>query len=151
MPGRLSILHIFEYITKPNSILCATPFVPFLVLVSNAVTSRDPTDLPLLLSAVNVLRPLASSPNAGPIYRACLKLYDVACSLVSCHASPEDSVAGTPFIDGLGGENTDPSIYMPSKEFDILTNGLESTLTHDWSTFVDLFGGQHAAEGGFGT
>ena len=120
------------------------------MLVSNAVTSRDPTDFPLLLTAVNVLKPLAASPNAGPIYRACLKLYDVAHSLVSSNASPEDSGVETSFIDGLGWGNTDPSIYMPPKEFDILTNGIESTLTHDWSTFVDLFGGQHAAEGGFG-
>lgn len=134
----------------PPRILCATPFVPFLVIVSNAVTTRSTADLPLLSSAVDVLKPLAGSPNAGPIFRACSKLYDVANSLVPGVRSFETATPQAAFVDPSGVVHEGPRASLEPREFDLLAHSLDSTLAHDWSTFVDLFGGVHGGEAIFG-
>lgn len=35
---------------------------------------------------------------------------------------------------------------LDSRELDLLTNSLDSTLVNDWGTFLDLFGGQGVGE-----
>lgn len=106
-----------------------------------------PTDLPLLSSTVDVLKPLAGSPNAGPIYRTCSKLYEAAQSLVPSHLTFDCGMPQHPSTEGRPEViHEDAGAGLGSVELGLLTNNLDSALAHDWSTFIDLFGGQD--EGG---
>lgn len=123
-------------------ILCTTPFVPFLVLVSNAIVTRTASDLPLLESTVNVLKPLSGSPNAGPIYRTCSKLYEAAQNLVLSHSSFEQQASQRSFENRNEAAPEPNNMDAGSMEFDLFTSNFEAALVNDWSAFVDLFGGQ---------
>lgn len=137
----------FRWYMFLNVILSLVPFVPFIVLAGNAISTSSSADLALLSSVLSVLEPpAANSPTARKVYNACERLNRIATALVS--SSNEGSLhlkeyqeqtpnAGLPF-NGPTDESDIHSRTLPNnfeyvfpmaqQDWDSVMTGFESEL-----------------------
>ncbi|KAI0845083.1 hypothetical protein F5Y00DRAFT_247284 [Daldinia vernicosa] len=130
-----------------NVILSLVPFVPFIVLAGNAISTSSSTDLALLSSVLSVLEPpAADSPTARKVYNACERLHRIASALVSSSnetpLNPKEYQEQTPNVGLPFNDPTDESdthsrtlpnnfdylFPMARQDWDSVMTGFESEL-----------------------
>ncbi|KAI0114761.1 hypothetical protein F4814DRAFT_439883 [Daldinia grandis] len=126
-----------------NVTLSLVPFVPFIVLAGNAISTSSSADLALLSSVLSVLEPpAANSPTARKVYNACERLNRIASALVS--SSSEASLHLKEYQEQT--PNAGLSFNGPTDESDIHSRTLPNNFDyafpmaqHDWDSVMTGF------------